>query len=79
MSLVWLVLSNGNVPAIVMALTCQQTMIFFQPTGFGESKTFFGHPNFPPYMMGLGQGSRVAPPSWIQLSLVMVNVFKQLG
>jgi hypothetical protein len=30
-------------------------------------------------MMGLGQGSRAAPPSWIQLSLVMVNVFKQLG
>ncbi len=29
--------------------------------------------------MGLGQGSRAAPPSWIQLSLVMVNVLKQLG
>jgi hypothetical protein len=30
-------------------------------------------------MMGLGQGNRAAPPSWIQLSLVMVNVFKKLG
>jgi hypothetical protein len=30
-------------------------------------------------MMGLGQGSRAAPPSWIQLSAVMVNVYKQLG
>ncbi len=29
-------------------------------------------------MMGLGQGNRAAPPSWIQLSAVMVNVFKQL-
>jgi hypothetical protein len=29
-------------------------------------------------MMGLGQGNRVAPPSWIQLSTVLVNVFKQL-
>ncbi len=29
--------------------------------------------------MGLDQGNRAAPPSWIQLSLVMVNVFKQLG
>jgi hypothetical protein len=30
-------------------------------------------------MMGLGQGNRVAPPSWIQLSVVLVNVFKQLN
>ena len=29
-------------------------------------------------MMGLGQGNRTAPPSWIQLSAVLVNVFKQL-
>jgi hypothetical protein len=29
-------------------------------------------------MMGLGQGNRAAPPSWIQLSAVMVNVFKEL-
>ncbi len=31
-----------------------------------------------PYMMGLGQGNRAAPPSWIQLSVVLVKVFKQL-
>ena len=30
-------------------------------------------------MMGLGQGNRAAPPSWIQLSLVLVNAFKQLN
>ena len=30
------------------------------------------------YMMGLGQGNRAAPPSWIQLSAVMVTIFKQL-
>ncbi len=29
--------------------------------------------------MGLGQGNRAAPPSWIQLSAVLVNVFKQLN
>ncbi len=28
--------------------------------------------------MGLGQGNRAAPPSWIQLSAVIVNVYKQL-
>jgi hypothetical protein len=78
MSLVWLLLLNGNIPAIVAALICLQTMKFFQRTGFGKFKTFFGEPNFTPYMMGLGQGNRAAPPLWIQLSSVMVNVFKQL-
>ncbi len=29
-------------------------------------------------MMRLGQGNRAAPPSWIQLSAVMVTIFKQL-
>jgi hypothetical protein len=29
-------------------------------------------------MMGLGQGNRVALPSWIQLSAVLVAIFKQL-
>ncbi len=79
MSLVWLVLTNGNIPAIVVALICLQTMNFFQRTGFGKSKTFFGGPFYCPYMMGLGQGNRAAPPSWIRLSAVLVNVFKQLN
>jgi hypothetical protein len=78
MSLVWLVLTNGNIPAIVVSLVCLQTMKFFQRTGFGESKTFFGGKEFFPYMMGLGQGNRAAPPSWIQLSTVLVTIFKQL-
>jgi hypothetical protein len=80
MSLVWLVLTNGNFPAIVAALVCLQTMIFFfQRTSFGESKTFFGGPFYFPYIMGLGQGNRAAPPSWVQLSSVLVNVYKQLN
>jgi hypothetical protein len=37
MSLVSLVLTNGNIPAIVVAMVCLQTMKFFQCTGFGES------------------------------------------
>jgi hypothetical protein len=79
MSLVWLVLTNGNIPAIVAAMVCLQTMKFFQCTGFGESKSFFGGPSMQLYMMGLGQGNRAAPPLWIQLSSVLVNVFKQLN
>jgi hypothetical protein len=78
MSLVWLVLTNGNTPAIVSSLICLQTMKFFPRTGFGESKTFFRGTNYLPYMMGLGQGNRAALPLWIHLSAVMVTVFKQL-
>jgi hypothetical protein len=40
---------------------------------------FFGGPFYLPYMMGLGQGNRAASPSWMQLSAVLVNVFKQLN
>jgi hypothetical protein len=40
MSLVWLVLTNGNILSIVAAMICLQTMKFFQQTGFGESKAF---------------------------------------
>ncbi len=42
MSLVWLVLTYGNIPAIIATLMCLKKMKFFQRTGFGESKTFFG-------------------------------------
>ena len=62
MSLVWLVLTNRYVPAIVAAMLCLQTMKFFQQTGFGESKTFFGGQLYFPYIMGTGQGNRAAPP-----------------
>jgi hypothetical protein len=79
MPLVWLVLTNGNISAIVAAMMCLQTMDFFQQTGLSKSKTFFGGPFYFPYMMGLGQGNRAAPPSWIQLSAVLVNLFKQLN
>jgi hypothetical protein len=57
MLLVWLVLTNGNIPFIVAAMICIQTMKFFQRTGFGKSKTFFGGPSYSPYMMGLSQGN----------------------
>ena len=76
MSLIWLTLLNRNIPPIVSALICLQTMKFFQRTGFGESKTFFGGQNLRKYIMGLGQGSRAAPPSRIQVSAVLANVYK---
>jgi hypothetical protein len=54
-------------------------MKFFQRTRFGILKTFFGGINYLPYMMSPGQGNRAAPPSWKQLSAIMVTVFKQLN
>jgi hypothetical protein len=79
MSLVWLILLNGHVPAIVAALICLQTMIFFSTYSLQRIQNLFWQSQSSPYIMGLGQGSRAVPSSWIQLSLVMVNVFKQLG
>ncbi len=43
-----------------------------------QIKNIFGGLFYFPYMMGLSQGNRAAPPSWIQLSVVLVNAFKQL-
>ncbi len=54
-------------------------MQFFQWTGFDKSKKYFNGIYYLPYMMGLGQGNRAAPPSWIQLSVIMVTMFKQLN
>ena len=71
MSLVWLALI-GVVGPIKVLLHCLQTMKFFQRTGHGDSNTFTGGEGF--YFMGLGQGSRGAPPSWICLSSVIVNI-----
>jgi hypothetical protein len=44
MSLVWLVLTNGNFPAIVAALICLQTMIFLPADRFWRIKDVFRRP-----------------------------------
>jgi hypothetical protein len=41
MSLVWLVLTNGNIPAIVAAMICLQTMIFFSGQGLANQRHSF--------------------------------------
>jgi hypothetical protein len=74
MSLVWLALT-GNFSAIYVALFCLETMQFFQRTGFGDSTTFFG--GLTSYFQGLGQGNRAAPPSWLQISSLLVNIYKR--
>ena len=40
MSLVWLVLTNGNIPAIVAALICLQTMFFFSGRVLANQRCF---------------------------------------
>ena len=75
MSLVWLALV-GAVGPIKVLLHCLQTMKFFQRTGHGDSNTFTGGEGC--YFMGLGQRSRGAPPSWICLSSVIVNILRKL-
>ena len=52
-------------------------MKFYQRTGFGDSKTFFAE--LKAFFQGLGQGNRAAPASWLQLSSVLVNIYKQQG
>ena len=75
MFLVWLTLI-GLIGPIKVLLRCLQTMKFFPRTGYGDSNTFTGGKGF--YFMGLGQGSRGDPPSWICLSSVIVNILRKL-
>ena len=75
MSLVWLALI-GVVGPIKVLLHSLQIIKFFQRTGHGDSHTFTRGEGF--YFMGLGQGSRDAPPSWICLSSVIVNILRKL-
>ena len=54
-------------------------MRFYQRTGYGESTSFFGGVGLLRYIMGLGQGSRGAPSSWLQISSVIVNLMRREG
>ena len=78
MALVWLAL---QVPIHVVAIlvNCLQYMKIFTRTGWGDSSTFFGGRDQAIPFCGLGQGSKAAPASWIQLSSIIVNVYKSMG
>ena len=77
MALFWLALI-GNMAPILVLLHCIQNMRLFQRTGFGNSTTFLDGGRLLKYLMGVGQGSRGAPPSWIQLTSVIVKVLQGL-
>ena len=78
MSLVWLAL--GVQPSVIaIILTCLQNMEIFTRTGFGDSITSFGGKNQLIPFCGLGQGSKGAPASWLQLSTMIINSYKSEG
>ena len=65
---------NLLVPPTVI-ICCLQTENFLQHTGYEDSASFFGGPKLEEYLMGLGQGNKGAPPSWIQLSSIISYIF----
>lgn len=77
MSLVWLALTR-DLPAVQILLSCLGDMKIYTRTGYGDSETFFGGRDETP-ACGLGQGSKAAPASWVQLSSIFVKIYKEHG
>ena len=77
MSLVWLGLTKCP-QAVIILLHVLQEMKIFTRTGFGDSDIFFGGDANNP-LCGLGQGSKAAPASWLQLSSMIINAYKSDG
>lgn len=78
MALVWLAL---KVPFLAVSMILQGLgyMKIFTRTGYGDSRRYFGGEDMELPFCGLGQGSKSAPASWVQLSSVIVNCYKQRG
>ena len=76
MSLVWLALGVSH-SAISIITDCLSNMSIFTRTGFGDSEHCFGGRLQEIPFCGLGQGSKAAPASWIQLSSVIIHAFKK--
>ena len=77
MSLVWLALIR-DLPTVQILLSCLGDMKIYTRTGYGDPETFFGGQGDSP-ACGLGQGSKAAPASWIQLSSILVRIYKEKG
>ena len=78
MALVWLAL-QVPINAAAIIISCLQYMKIFTRTGWGDSNKSFGGQKQDIPFCGLGQGSKAAPASWIQLSSIIVNVYKSMG
>jgi hypothetical protein len=62
---------------VVMMLYVLKTMQWFLKTAFGRSKKSFGGTTWDP-SLGLGQVNGRAPPGFLALSTLMINVYRQL-
>ncbi|KAL3760545.1 hypothetical protein ACHAWU_009506 [Discostella pseudostelligera] len=78
MSLVWTALGVSQT-AISIIVDCLSNMTIYTRTGFGDlTSSFGGRDQLIPFC-GLGQGSKAAPASWIQLSSIIINSFRSRG
>jgi hypothetical protein len=53
-------------------------MTWYLKTAFGQSKILFGGKALDP-SMGLGQGNGAAPPGFLAVCTLMINVYCNLG
>ncbi len=63
---------------VAMMLYVLKTMTWYLKTAFGQSKISFGGTALDPYM-GLGQGNGVAPPGFLAVCTLMINVYRNFG
>ena len=73
LALLWIALVVDPM-SVKVILNCFQTMKFYQRSGYGNSKDYFGGPMQGLRWMGLGQGSREASQGWVQMSSVNINI-----
>ncbi len=63
---------------VAMMLYVLETMTWYLKTAFGKSQISFGGTRWDP-SMGLGQGNGAAPPRFLAVCTLMINVYHNLG
>ncbi len=73
-------LQSFKVPKVMVEIMLYvlKTMTWYLKTAFGQSKIFFGGTALDP-SMGLGQGNGAAPPGFLAVCTLMINVHHNLG
>jgi hypothetical protein len=63
---------------VAIMLYVLETMTWYLKTAFGQRKISFGGTALDP-SMGLGKGNGVAPPGFLGVCTLMINVYRNLG
>jgi hypothetical protein len=73
-------LQSFNVQKVMVAMMLYvlETMTWCLKTAFGQSEILFGGTVLDP-SMGLGQANGVAPPSFLAVCTLMINIYHNLG